>query len=93
MHVFEDDHDGAEVYRSVHITVPASRRPRERMHIAADGTATIAVGGPDDRSRALSATWTVEDGDVVVHVVNGEPSRSTYHIVTITADQLLVRVT
>ncbi len=92
VHMFEEDAAGDEIYRPAAADTPAARRPRERLRLLADGSAQVSVGGPDDRSRALAATWTPEGEDIVIRIPNGPPTRSTYRIALITADRLTVRV-
>lgn len=58
VHVFEEDTPEGAVYRPEHDNIPLSRRPRERLELAADGTAKIITQGPDDRLVEKPATWT-----------------------------------
>jgi hypothetical protein len=66
VHVFEQDTDAGAVFRPEMSDIPLSRRPRERIEMHADGSATMWLGGPDDRYVAQPATWSVEGDDVVV---------------------------
>jgi hypothetical protein len=66
VHVFEEDGAGREVYRPESAAIPLSRRPRERVEIRADGTASVYVPGPDDRFIERQATWVEESGEVVI---------------------------
>ncbi len=92
LHAYEEDENGVEVYRPRSQSFPLSRRPRERLCCHADGTAEVGVGGPDDRSQALDATWCVDGDDVVVSIVNAPATRSEYRITTIGQDRLRVKV-
>ncbi len=92
LHVFEEDTAGEEVYRTAETDVPAARRPRERLHVAVGGTAIVYVGGADDRSRGLPATWHAGDDDISVHLTAGPATRSTYRIFSIAADQIRIHV-
>ena len=91
LHFFEEDAAGDEIYRPAADAVPSARRPRERLRLGADGSAHVSVGGPDDRSRALGATWITDGNDVVVRVTSTPTTRSSYRIVTIEHDRLVVR--
>lgn len=91
LHAFEEDAAGDEVYRPAATAVPPARRPRERLNLAADGSAHVSVGGPDDRSRSLAATWSADGDDIVVRVTSAQSARTTYRIVSVHADRLVVR--
>ena len=92
LHAYEEDSSGDEVYRPSTVELPLSRRPRERLRCKADGTAFIAVGGPDDRARKQPATWERDGDAIVIHITDPPSSRSVYRVVSISADRLLVRV-
>ena len=92
LHAFEEDAAGDEVYRPAATAVPPARRPRERLSLKADGSARVSVGGADDRSRALVATWSEDGDDIVISVTSRAAARSTYTIISIENDRLLVRV-
>lgn len=92
LHAFEEDAGGDEVYRPAAAAVPPARRPRERLSLAADGSARVFVGGPDDRSRALAATWSADGDAIVLRVTSAPASRSIYRIMSVQADKLVVRV-
>lgn len=92
IHAYEKDSSGDEVYRPVTVDLPLSRRPRERLQCKPDGTGFVAVGGPDDRSQVLPATWVADGEQVVIRLTTPSASRTTYRVVSISADRLLVRV-
>jgi hypothetical protein len=80
VHVFEEDTPEGAVYRPEDDNIPLSRRPRERLELAADGTAKIITQGADDRLVEKPATWTSgareaasSSADVVI--VKESPSR------------------
>ena len=84
MHVFEEDTPAGAVYRLEDDTIPLSRRPRERLELGRDGSASFFVPGPDDRLVERPATWRDEDGALVVrareggielHIVERSPTR------------------
>lgn len=87
MHVGETE-QGA-VYKPEDADIPLSRRPRERMELKADGSASLYVPGPDDRYIEVPATWTDDKGAVVVRAKGG--SRSL-RIVAESPSQLVVKV-
>lgn len=94
IHAFEQDTAEHEVFVPGDSAVPPARRPRERLHLHADHSAQVAVGGADDRSRAIAASWSVEDGAVVVRpddAPRASAVHATYRIVSISAERLLVR--
>ena len=49
VHLHEQDSAAGEVYAPEDGPVPLSRRPRQRLELQPDGTATVYHGGPDDR--------------------------------------------
>jgi hypothetical protein len=66
----EQDSEAGEVYVPEDGPVPLSRRPRTRLELEGDGSATIYGGGPDDRPTPTPARWAEEDGQVVVRGAN-----------------------
>lgn len=78
------------MYRPDSVDLPLSRRPREILALAADGSAEVSVSGPADRPTVQPATWTDEDGVVVVRVGRGGRGRKVYRIVHVAADRILV---
>ena len=66
VHVFEEDTGDGEVYRPEDGDIPLSRRPRRRLSFSPDGSARVAMPGPDDRPREQHATWEQEGDDVVL---------------------------
>ena len=84
VHLFEEDAGGREVYRPDDTTIPLSRRPRERVELRDDGTASVFLPGPDDRFVEQQARWATEGGEMVIRtsdprlvlvVVEQSPSR------------------
>lgn len=71
VHVFEEDAAGREVYRPEDAAIPLSRRPRERVQLRADGTASVYLPGPDDRFIEQQASWVEESGDLVIRLRAG----------------------
>lgn len=66
VHVFEQDTAAGAVFRPEMSDIPLSRRPRERVEMHPDGSATVWLGGPDDRYVAQPASWSLEGDDIVV---------------------------
>ncbi len=71
VHVFEEDAAGQEVYRPEDSAIPLSRRPRERMQLRPDGSASIYLPGPDDRFIEQQASWVEEGGETVIRLRDG----------------------
>jgi hypothetical protein len=88
IHAFEEDTGDGDVYRPRGAKLPLSRRPRERLELAADGTARFFVSGPDDRYVEQPARWHDEDGAIVVRAREGGVVLT---IVERAADRLVVR--
>jgi len=78
------------VYRPDSVDLPLSRRPREILALAADGSAEVSASGPADRPIVRPATWADEGGAVVVRVEPGVPGRKVYRIVHVAADRIVV---
>ena len=74
IHSFEEDSAGAQVYRPESWDFPLSRRPREAFELRADGTGQLFLPGQEDRPQAADASWTNEDGDLVIRAAK-EKSR------------------
>lgn len=66
VHVFEEDGAEGQVYRPETGEVPLSRRPRQRVSFARDGSARVVVSGPDDRLQEIEAHWVEKDGEITV---------------------------
>jgi hypothetical protein len=71
VHAFEEDGGDGEVYRPDGGDVPLSRRPRRRLAFSPDGSARVALPGPDDRPREQPATWQQEGDDVILRTTGG----------------------
>lgn len=74
VHVFEEDTAEGEVYRPDDDDIPLSRRPREQIQLQSDGSARLLVPGPDDRFVEEAATWSEEEGALVIRKGKGAPS-------------------
>ena len=88
IHSYEEDTAEGAVYRPQGSKLPLSRRPRERIELAPDGTARIYAGGPDDRYIEQPARWHDEDGTIVVRTRDGG---TELRIVERSPDRLVVR--
>ena len=73
VHVFEEDTAKGAVYRPEDDDIPLSRRPRQRIKLQADGSASVLVPSADDRYMEEPATWSEEKGAVVIHERSGTP--------------------
>lgn len=90
VHVFEEDTAEGQVYRPDSGPIPLSRRPREALTLNADGSATIEVGGADDRPSARRAAWRSIPEAVVVELVSATGKSTELHIVSVSPDRLVV---
>jgi hypothetical protein len=89
VHVFEEDTAEGAVYRPEEADIPLSRRPRERLELDPDGSATLSVGGPDDRLVEQRATWIDAD---TAHA--GRPDAGAeVRIIARSPDRLVVKIT
>ena len=85
--MFEEDTAEGAVYRPEEHDIPLSRRPRERLALAPDGSATVFLPGADDRLVDWPATWHEHGGGIAIRTSFGTELR----IVECAADRLLVR--
>jgi len=91
VHVFEEDTAEGQVYKPDSGPIPLSRRPREALTLRADGSATVEVGGADDRPAARSAAWRSTPNGLVVDVPAGAGRGSTeLHVIRASPDRLVV---
>jgi hypothetical protein len=88
VHVFEQDTAAGAVYRPEDSAIPLSRRPRERLRLAAGGSARLFTGGPDDRMTERAGTWSEEDDVLVVRADDGG---TELRIVERSAERLVVQ--
>jgi hypothetical protein len=99
VHMFEEDTADGAVYRPDTGDLPLSRRPRERVEFAADGTAKVITPGPDDRLVERPATWssasreTASSGPKSAAAPDAAPaaSKADFRIVKASADRVIVR--
>jgi hypothetical protein len=88
VHLYEKDTPEGEVYAPEDSAIPLSRRPRERLELKPDGSATLYAGGPDDRLTGRPARWSEEGADLVVRSDAAAPAlrikeRSPHRIVIV----------
>jgi hypothetical protein len=88
VHVFEEDTAEGEVYRREDDDIPLSRRPRERIQLQPDGSARISVQGSDDRYFEQPASWSEEEGALVIRKNSGA---SSLRLVSQSPSRLIVR--
>jgi len=92
IHSFEEDSVQAQVYRPQSWDFPLSRRPREGFELRADGTAQLFLPGAEDRPEAADASWTEEEGQLLIRAVKkGSRGPLTLSIIEAATDKLLVR--
>lgn len=91
VHVFEEDSADGEVYRPEGSDIPLSRRPRRRLSFSPDGSARVALPGPDDRPRERPATWQQEGDDVVVRSTSEGGAEQVLHVSLQTPTRLIVK--
>jgi hypothetical protein len=92
IHSFEEDGAGTQVYRPQSWDFPLARRPREAFELRADGTAQLFLPGAEDRPEAADASWTEEDGEVIIRATKKTArGPSALRIIEPTADKLVVR--
>ncbi|HEU5455941.1 MAG TPA: hypothetical protein VFU85_09675 [Nocardioides sp.] len=90
VHVFEEDTPEGHVYKPDSGPVPLSRRPREALTLNADGSATVEVGGADDRPSARRAAWRSSPEALVVELSSATGKSTELHIVRVSPDRLVV---
>src|SRR5262245_59104997 len=92
IHSFEEDSVETQVYRPQSWDFPLSRRPRDAFELRADGTADLFLPGAADRPEPAGASWTEEEGQLLIRAVKkGVHGPLTLRVVESTADKLLVR--
>lgn len=91
VHVFEEDSADGEVYRPEGGDIPLSRRPRRRLSFSPDGSARVALPGPDDRPREQPATWQQEGDDVVVRSTSEGGAEQVLHVSLQSPTRLIVK--
>jgi hypothetical protein len=74
VHVFEEDTAEGAVYRPEDGDIPLSRRPRERIKLESNGTATLSTLGEDDRYVGRPATWKEQKGELIIRPKAGGPA-------------------
>jgi hypothetical protein len=91
VHVVEEDTAQGAVYRPDDADLPLSRRPRDVIELAPDGTAQVMRPGPDDRLLKEPATWSPEGPDVVVRSAAKAGRTTQYRIVEQSPDRIVVK--
>ena len=71
VHLYEQDSARGEVYAPEDGPIPLSRRPRERLELKPDGSATVYGPGPDDRPAPRPARWSEDERGVVLRPESG----------------------
>jgi hypothetical protein len=92
IHSFEEDSAETQVYRPQSWDFPLARRPREAFELRADGTARLFLPGAEDRPQPADASWTEEDGDLVIRAAKkGARGSFALRVIESAADKLIVR--
>jgi hypothetical protein len=92
IHAFEEDSAEGDVYRPETEAIPLSRRPRQRLELAPDGSAQVWIPGSDDRPRAGQARWHSEGEEIVVNVAaDGGRPEQVLRVSIQSATRLVVR--
>jgi len=92
IHAFEEDTARGSVYRPETEDLPLSRRPRDQLELAANGSARLFIPGPDDRLREHAASWHVEGSEIVILVASTEhPAPRKLRVVEQSPDRIVVR--
>lgn len=89
VHVFEEDTPDGAVYRPEDDDIPLARRPREKLDLRPDGTATVTTPGADDRHVARAATWREDGGHIVVRTQSHDAAE--LHIAERSPRRLVIR--
>jgi hypothetical protein len=88
VHVFEEDTAQGAVYRPEDGAIPLSRRPREHIAFAGDGSATVFIAGADDRLVEHAASWQQDGQRIVIR----RPDGTELHVIDQAADRLIITV-
>jgi hypothetical protein len=94
VHAFEEDGPEGAVYRPEGDGVARSRRPRERLSFAEDGSVRLMTGAPDDRLRESVGRWAESSGEITVAIEQAPASSrgaSTLVVRFLSDGRLLVR--
>jgi hypothetical protein len=93
VHVDGDDTPAGAVYRDEAGDIPLSRRPKEFLQFADDGSVRKLATGPDDRAHEVDrTTWSEEGGHVVFRFGAADAKGPTeYRVVERSGDRIVVR--
>ena len=90
LHAYEEDSDGNEVFRPEGSNLPPSRG-REILDLRQGAAATKSIPGPDDRSKAVARTWSLDMGRVLTLGSSGKGPGMAYEIVSVAQDRLVLK--
>lgn len=95
VHVDGDDTEAGAVYHKADGNIPPSRRPKEYLEFADDGTVKKLATGADDRAHEVdSARWRKDDPTVAFKFASADARGATnYQVVEQNADRIVVRRT
>ena len=92
VHVDGDDTEGGAIYHSADELIAPSRRPKEYLEFADDGTVKNLATGADDRAHEVaSAHWSKDDPKVVFRFAQPDARGATqYRVVEQSANRIVV---
>ncbi|MEP6781191.1 MAG: hypothetical protein ABJC26_14945 [Gemmatimonadaceae bacterium] len=92
VHVDGDDTEAGAVYHNAEANVAPSRRPKEYLEFADDGTVKKLATGADDRAHEVeSARWSKDDPTAAFKFASADARGATsYHVVEQGDDRIVV---
>lgn len=92
VHVDGDDTAAGAVYHNAEANIALSRRPKEYLEFAEDGTVKKLATGADDRAHEVdSARWSSNDPNVSFKFASADARGATsYHVVEQGDDRIVV---
>ena len=92
LHAYEEDAASGQVYRPESWDFPLSRRPREVIELHSDGKARLFLPGEEDRPRPVNASWSDEQGTIVIRAASqGGRDETRRRIVSAAPDKLVIK--
>ncbi|MEP6763599.1 MAG: hypothetical protein ABJB66_04765 [Gemmatimonadaceae bacterium] len=92
VHVEGDDTDAGAVYHNAEKNTAPSRRPKDYLEFAEDGTVKKLATGADDRAHEVdSARWSKDDPTVSFRFSSADARGATnYRVVEHSADRIVI---
>jgi hypothetical protein len=88
-HSREEDGGGFTVYRPSEFRFPLARG-RDWIEFRTDGSVEYFDSGPDDRSRGVRGSWTIDDNDAVM--VRTGPQAPPRRLTIVECNELVLKV-